>query len=217
MLERLFSSRVRVRLMALFLLHPDVHYHVRELSRQIDANYSAIWKELKNLEQVGLLRSETMTNRKVYRLNTSFPLLPELRNIVLKTVGAGDLIQQALEHTEGVEAAFIYGSFAGGEPDMDSDLDLMIIGELDLSGLASSIASVEEQLARPVNYILYSREEWQEKVEDRDPFILNIIRGDKIMLMGSIDELRKSNTAGKNYPVSSKFGRGANACQCGQT
>lgn len=189
MLERLFSSRVRVRLMTLFLLNPDVHYHVRELSRQVDANYSAIWKELKNLEQVGLLISETMMNRKVYRLNSSFLILPELRSIILKTVGAGDLMQQALNDVDGIEAAFIYGSFAGGEPDVQSDLDLMIIGEIDLSELSSSIAAIEEQLARPVNYIIYSQKEWKSKVEERDPFMLNVLEGDKIMLMGSVDEL----------------------------
>ena len=189
MLERLFSSRVRVRLMTLFLLNPDVPSHVRELSRLVDANYSAIWKELNKLEQVGLLISEIMMNRKVYRLNTSFPLLSELRSIVLKTVGAGDLMRQALDDFDGIEAAFIYGSFAGGEPDLQSDLDLMIIGEMDLSGLSSSIAAIEEQLTRPVNYILYSQEEWKSKVEEGDPFILNVMKGDKSMLIGFVDEL----------------------------
>jgi predicted nucleotidyltransferase len=189
MLERLFSSRVRVRLMTLFLLHPDVGYHARELSRQVDANYSAIWKELKNLEQVGLLFSENSMGRKVYRLNTAFPIMPELRNIILKTAGAGDLIRQALDDVAGIEAAFIYGSFAGGEPDMQSDLDLMIIGEIGLSELSSSIAAIEEELARPINYIIYSHEEWKSKVKERDPFIINVLKGEKIMLTGSIDEL----------------------------
>lgn len=189
MLERLFSSRVRVSLMTIFLLHPDLGFHVRELSRRIDANYSAIWKELKNLEQVGLLFSEDSIGRKVYRLNTSFPIMSELRNIILKTVGAGDLIRQALDDVGEIETAFIYGSFAGGEPDMESDLDLMIIGEIELSELASSIAGLEEELARPVNYIVYSQEEWKSKVEERDPFILNVLNGEKIMLIGSVDEL----------------------------
>jgi predicted nucleotidyltransferase len=189
MLERLFSSRVRVRLMTIFLLHPDVGFHVRELSRQIDANYSAIWKELKNLEQVGLLSSENSMGRKVYRLNTAFPIMPELRKIILKTVGAGDLIRNALDDVGGIEAAFIYGSFAGGEPDMESDLDLMIIGEIGLSELSSSIAAIEEQLARPINYIIYSQEEWKSKVEEGDPFILNVMKGEKMMLIGSVDEL----------------------------
>lgn len=189
MLERLFSSRVRVRLLTIFLLNPDLPCHVRELSRQVDANYSAIWKELSNLEQAGLLISETMMNRKVYRLNTAFPIMAELRKIILKTVGAGDLIRQALDGLDGIEAAFIYGSFAGGDPDLQSDLDLMIIGEIRLSELSSSIAAIEEELARPVNYIIYSQEEWKSKVKERDPFILNVLKGEKIMLIGSVDEL----------------------------
>jgi predicted nucleotidyltransferase len=189
MLERIFSSRVRVSLMTLFLLHPDVGFHIRELSRQVDANYSAVWKEVKNLEQVGLLFSEDTMGRKVYRLNTAFPILPELRNIILKTVGVGDLIRQALDNVGGINTVFIYGSFAGGEPDMESDLDLMIIGEIKLSELSSSIAAIEEELARPVNYIIYSQEEWKSKVKERNPFILNVLEGEKIMLIGSVDEL----------------------------
>ena len=72
---------------------------------------------------------------------------------------------------------------------MESDLDLMIIGEIELSELASSVAAIEEELARPVNYIIYSQEEWKSKVEERDPFILNVLKGEKIMLIGSVDEL----------------------------
>ena len=65
----------------------------------------------------------------------------------------------------------------------------IFIGEIELSELASSIAGLEEELARPVNYIVYSQEEWKSKVEDRDPFILNVLNGEKIMLIGSVDEL----------------------------
>jgi predicted nucleotidyltransferase len=189
MLERLFSSRVRVELMTLFLLHPDVGYYARELSRLVDANYSAIWKELINLEQVGLLLSESMVGRKVYRLNTGFPILPELRSIILKTVGVGEQIREALEAVKGIEAVFIYGSFSRGQPDMQSDLDLMVIGEIRLAEFSSTIASIEDRIARAVNYIIYSQEEWKTKLEEGDPFILNVIKGDKIMLIGSIDEL----------------------------
>jgi hypothetical protein len=65
----------------------------------------------------------------------------------------------------------------------------MIIGEIELSELSSSIAAIEEELARPVNYIIYSQEEWKSKVKERDPFILNVLKGEKIMLIGSVDEL----------------------------
>lgn len=82
---------MRVQLLSHFLLHPETRDHIRALASQVDAQYSAVWKELNNLEEAGLLKSETLGGRKIFTLNSQYPILPELRNIILKTVGAGDL------------------------------------------------------------------------------------------------------------------------------
>jgi predicted nucleotidyltransferase len=197
-LERLFSSRVRVQLMATFLLHPDESHHVRELSRQVGASYSAIWKELANLDVLGLLESEVSAQRKIYRINPDFPILPELQIIILKTIGAGDTIRQALQSLGEVNTAFIFGSFAEADSDSLSDLDLMVVGEVNLKDLSLSIEELENQLGRAVNYMTYTLQEWQEKVKNGDPFVHNVLEGDKIMLVGSEDVLRESAETGAN-------------------
>jgi predicted nucleotidyltransferase len=197
-LERLFSSRVRVQLLAIFLLHPDASFHVRELSRQVDASYSAIWKELANLDALGLLESEVSAQRKIYRINPDFPILPELQIIILKTIGAGDTIRQALQSLGEVNTAFIFGSFAEADSDSLSDLDLMVVGEVNLKDLSLSIEELENQLGRAVNYMTYTLQEWQEKVKNGDPFVHNVLEGDKIMLVGSEDVLRESAETGAN-------------------
>ena len=189
LLERLFSSRVRIRLLSIFLLHPDEQYHIRALASEVNAQYSAVWKELRNLEDAGLLQSEKSAGRKLFHLNPQFPIIPELRNILLKTISAGDLLRNALHGVEGVERAFIFGSFAEGELDAESDLDLMIIGEVEMADVASVVDGIEQMIAREVNYILFTREEWDSRLEEGDPFANNIRNAPKVMLIGKQDGL----------------------------
>jgi len=188
-LERLFSSRVRIDLIAHFVLHPGSHYHTRGLEKVLHANYSAIWKELRNLEEAGLLVSEEDAGRKLFRLNQDFPLLDELRAMFLKTAAAGDRIRKALEGHDGIVAAFIYGSYAQGKADALSDLDLMIIGNMELQSLSFSLSKLEGKLGRPINVVTYTPEEWRSKLANKDPFVTDVQRGPKLMLIGSEDAL----------------------------
>ena len=189
LLERLFSSRVRIQLLSHFLLHPETRDHIRALASEVDAQYNAVWKELNNLEEAGLLQSETVGGRKIFTLNSQFPIIPELRNILLKTAGAGDLVRESLKDLEGIEVAFIFGSFAEGEPDADSDLDIMLIGDLDVAQVTPVIDEMEKMLARDVNYVLFTQEEWKSRLEDGDLFVTNVRNEPRVMLIGSQDDL----------------------------
>ncbi|MEA1976975.1 MAG: nucleotidyltransferase domain-containing protein [Chloroflexota bacterium] len=175
--------------MSHFLLHPGASDHIRSLAAEVGAQYNAVWKELRNLEEAGLLQSETVGGRKIYRINSQFPIIPELRNILLKTVGAGDLIRESLKDLKGINEAFIFGSFAEGVPDAESDLDLMFIGNLDVAQVTPVIDELERVLARDVNYVLFTREEWKSRLENGDPFVTNVQDAPKVMLMGSQDDL----------------------------
>lgn len=206
MLETLFSSRVRVRLLTIFLLNTDSHLHASALVQKVGAHYNAVWKELAHLEKIGLLKSEIAANTKSYFLNTRFPILPELRAIILKTVGIGDTIRQALASLN-VNAAFVYGSFASGDMDRQSDVDIMIIGEVELEQLAPIVVRLEKNLGRLVNYIVYSSEEWQEKVDAKEPFIANVLASPKIMLIGEEDALRATRPTRTHQTVQGAPGR----------
>jgi predicted nucleotidyltransferase len=191
MLNALFASRVRVRLLTLFLLNPEARFYARALAQRIGAQYSAVWKELKRLEQAGVLLSESSPTSKSYYINPRLAILPELRSIILKTVGAGDILRRGLEGSSGqIQAAFVYGSFAAGDADPQSDLDVMLIGEVDLARLAPLIARLEKSLGRAVNYTVYSPAEWRAKQRQRDPFIENVLTSPKVILIGDEDALR---------------------------
>ena len=87
MLEKLFSSRVRVRLLDVFLSNPERRFYGRELERMTEEHQNAIWRELRNLSELGLLTDETEGRTKYYRVSPSFPLYPELRALLFKATG----------------------------------------------------------------------------------------------------------------------------------
>jgi DNA-binding transcriptional ArsR family regulator len=88
MLEHLFSSRTRVRLLGLFLLHPEKEVHVREICRITGLNINAVRRELANLEELGILRSRRAGNARFYTANIACPIYQELTGILLK-MGTG--------------------------------------------------------------------------------------------------------------------------------
>lgn len=87
MLEKLFSSRVRVRLLEVFLSNPERRFYGRELERMTEEHQNAIWRELRNLSEMGLLTDETEGRTKYYRVSPGFPLYPELRALLFKATG----------------------------------------------------------------------------------------------------------------------------------
>lgn len=189
MLEVLFSSRVRVNILVAFFMSPGFGYNARELAKSLGENYSAVWKELVRLENAGILNSEPRGNSKAYTINPNCPIVPELRLMVLKTEGIGSVIRTKLSSFEEIKAAFIYGSYASGDADNQSDLDLMVIGNIELSKFAPIIAQLEQYLKRPINYLIYSEEEWKTKLESKNPFAINVIQAPRLLLIGDENAL----------------------------
>jgi predicted nucleotidyltransferase len=183
MLATLLSSRVRAKVLAAFLLSPGESHNAWEMARKLSENYSAVWKELARLERLGILTSELRGNSKEYQVDEECPITPELRSIVLKTEGVGRMIIEKLQEIEHVKEAFIYGSYASGEADARSDLDLLIIGEVNLEQLAPVISKLEKELNRPINYGIYSEDEWNEKAAVKDPFWENVRRSPNTVLV----------------------------------
>ena len=100
MLRALFTSRVRIQLLSIFVMHPDSLFHARLLATMTGAHYSAVWKELHNLEQVGFLSSERSAHVKTYQVNPRFPILPELRAIILQQTGVPMLLNTSFNQNE---------------------------------------------------------------------------------------------------------------------
>ena len=184
-INRLFSSKLRTKLLDVFLSSPDARFYIRELERKIKEEAKNVSRELKNLEALGLLISEKQGNLKYYSVNENFFLYPELKAIIFKTTGVQGLLKEVLERLKGVETAFIYGTYATGKESEGSDVDIMIIGKPDLTELNEVISDLEEKLNREINYMCFDQEEFKERRKAGDAFINDVLSGEKIMLKGS--------------------------------
>ena len=190
MLQKLFSSKARVRLLNTFFLHPEGSFYLRELERMTGEDYKSISNELRNLETIGLLHSNKSGNMKYFHLNQDFLFFNELKSIFFKTMGAAALLKQVLYDIEVIESAFIYGSYASGTENDKSDIDLMVIGKCKMENILKLLRVPEKTLGREINVSLYERSEIRKRIKKQDPFITKIIAEEKIMLKGDDDGLR---------------------------
>ncbi len=188
MLEKLFTSKTRVKLLTLFLLNPETKLYVREIARKTGENTNAIRRELQNLNDIGLLLSEKKGNLKYYSTNKKMPIYIELTNIVLKTEGVGRTLSENLDMLGNIETAFIYGSFASGSAGGKSDIDLFIIGKVHEDELILCIEKLEKELYREINYVIFTPAEFSQRIRNNDPFIKNVLSEKRVMLIGDLNE-----------------------------
>lgn len=191
MLQKLFSSRVRVEILSTFLMNPERKLYVREVARLTGEDYKNVSMELRNLEEIGLLSSRNEGNLKYFSLNKAFVIYEELKSIFMKTKGAVGILREAVSTKRDIDYAFIYGSFATEEERAESDIDLMVIGRISLEEVLALIRGPEEKLSREINVSLYDLQEIRKRVKDHDPFIMEVLGGSKIMLIGDENELRR--------------------------
>jgi len=191
MLQKLFSSRVRVEILSVFLMNPERELYVREVERVTGEDYKNVSMELRNLEEIGLLSSRNEGNLKYFSLNKEFVIYEELKSIFMKTKGAVGILREAVSTKRHIDYVFIYGSFATGEERAESDIDVMVIGGISLEEVLALIRGPEEKLSREINVSLYDLQEMRKRVKNRNPFIMEVLEGAKIMLVGDEDELRR--------------------------
>jgi predicted nucleotidyltransferase len=191
MLEKLMKSRVRIKLLKLFFLNREKEFYLRELARITKENLNSIRMELNNLSSAGIINERKKGNQKLYQVNKASSVHEELRKLILKTVGIGDSIRKKLVKVGDVNYSLIFGSFASGEEIDESDIDLLIIGDVNEEKLIEVIENLEIELSREINYILWNKKEFEKKVKQKHHLLLDIVEKPFIMLVGDRTEFRK--------------------------
>jgi len=147
-------------------------------------------RELAGLTDVGIVLQIKDGNRTYYQANRGCPLFRELSGLMRKTAGLGDVLREALAPLKArITFAFIYGSQASGEATAASDVDLLVVGDVDEMALHGAISNAEQELARPVNYTLLSRKEFAKRRKEKGGFLARALKGKKISLLGDADEV----------------------------
>jgi predicted nucleotidyltransferase len=178
-------SKPRQRLLAYYFTNPTARLHLRDLADRLSVDPSNLSRELQHLGREGLFRSEVSGRQKYFQLNREYPLFDEVRSIVAKTIGAARLIAQSLKKIEGIEEAYLYGSFARNQQDASSDIDLLGIGAPRAEALAEAVRKLERQLGREINYTVLTRKEFESRRARKDAFLESVWHNKRVSLLGS--------------------------------
>jgi predicted nucleotidyltransferase len=180
----------RKRLLARLLLSPEKRWYLREIAREAGLSVGTVRRELAGLASAQIVRKAPDGNRTYYQANAACPLLADLTGLLRKTAGLADVVRSALAPLAGdIDGAFIYGSEASGEATASSDVDLLVVGEVDEVALHRAVNKAEKDLGRAVNYTLLGRREFARRRKDKTGFVARVLAGDKIVLAGDADEL----------------------------
>ncbi len=190
--EALFS-KIRRKVLALFLLNPEKRFYFRETVRLLGDSPGSLQRELKSLTKAGILKMEPIGIQKFYQANNESPVYTELRKIAEKTFGLVDVFRDVLRTQVGdqIDVAWIYGSIAKSSDTSSSDIDLIVIGSLPFRELVSILKPVEETMQRPVNPTLYSADEFRTKLSEKNNFVLNVMESRKLFVLGDEDDLAR--------------------------
>jgi predicted nucleotidyltransferase len=192
MIEAIFGSKLRIKILGWLYTHTDRRYFVRQLTNLIKEDSTNVSRELIRLEKAGIVVSTTEGRQKYYQANSKSPIFNELKSIVRKTFGVADVIREALAPVSGgIKAAFIFGSVARSSDDRKSDIDVMIIGDITFDEVVSALSPAENTLGREINSVVYPVEEFSKKVNKDHYFVKNVLGKEKIFLIGDEDELAR--------------------------
>jgi predicted nucleotidyltransferase len=173
-----FRTPAQGRLLAAILLaRPDERLTLTEIGRRAQVPSSTAHREVDRLERYGLVTSERFAQARVVRPNEGSPYLGDLRSLVLKAYGPATVLAELLAPLAGVEAAYVFGSWAArlaGEPGPPpGDIDLLVVGNPDPAGLDAVLQEAETILGREVQPTVVSPSEW----EAADSPLLRTIKG----------------------------------------
>ena len=189
-LEDIIISRVRVKILTLFLSHPGTIFHVRDIVRKVSEEINAVRRELAHMEKAGMVAKEQRANRLFYSFRKEYPLYFELLELIGKTSGLGGDILKYRAKLGKVKYAMISGRYLRGLMKItQTDVDVLVVGTVVLPELSQIIKAEEARRQREINYTVMTEEEFAFLKNRRDPFVLSVISGSRVMIIGDEEEL----------------------------
>jgi hypothetical protein len=149
-------GKTRRALLGILFGHPQEEYYLRQLARVAGGAHGAVQRELRQLTDAGILRRRVRGHQVFFQANHACPIFAELQSLLLKTAGVGDVLRHALAPLQSrIMLSFLYGSLVNGKPGPDSDVDVLIVGDVSFGEVVSALRPAQDQLAREVNPSVY--------------------------------------------------------------
>ncbi len=194
MIDALFGSKTRVKLLHLFLNNPGKAFYVREITRLIDEQINSVRRELSNMMNVGIVTSDTADNKLYYEVNQRYEHYVSLRAIfadqhveaVATSESAGSW-QQLITGLPGVRLAIAAGVLVHGS---SSSVDILAVGDIPTAKVKKAIKDIEKLEGRELNYSVLSYDAFYYRLSVRDKFITEILNGKHSILLDTDNMLK---------------------------
>jgi uncharacterized protein len=182
--------RTRQAILAATLMQPERSWYAADLARHLGMTRSSLQRELVALVKAGILKSRREGRMRFVQADRESPVFLELRGLLSKTAGLVDLLCNALSPFDNrITICFVFGSVARAEQTSLSDIDLFIVGDVDLQDIASPLQDCQKQLAREVNPKIFRADELAKRVASKDHFVRSVLSKAKLFVIGTQDEL----------------------------
>ncbi len=187
MIEQLFGSKTRVKLLQLFFSNPNRSFYVREITRKIDEQINSVRRELANLLSIGIISSDTTNNRLYYEVNQQYEHYPALSAIfggksvtpVTKNAVA-DTETDDIKHLGNVELAIYTGQFTRDE---SAGVDIVVVGDVNQAKITKFISELEAKEGKELRYAVMPLDEYQYRTQVNDRFLSNVLASKKQILV----------------------------------
>jgi DNA-binding transcriptional regulator YhcF (GntR family) len=193
MLEQIFGSKARVKILKTFLSKPEQKYYTRQLARDLELQVNSVRRELENLKKIGLIKeieedesvNAKKNDKKYYSCNLEFILFYELKNLFTKAnlLSCQEFLD-SLKETEGVRLLTLSGIFTG---DTKSLSDLLIVGKVNKTKFLKDLHTLEESLNKEINYTIMDETEYEYRLDIHDIFLYKFKQGKQLEIINKLD------------------------------
>ncbi len=177
------NSKIASKVLRYFFINLHKKNYINELARILDLDPGNLSRKLQEFEKEGILNSEFLGKQRYYFINKNYPLLKEIKSVFELKYGLGDLIASELKKIKGIREAYIFGSYANGNFEAESDIDVLIVGSHPVIEVSKALLPVQEKIGREINIVdLTEKELWKRK-KNKDEFIVNIFNNKLIKIV----------------------------------
>lgn len=191
--ERLSATlfgKTRRAVLALLYSHVDEPFYLRQIVRSAGAGMGAVQRELKRLSDSGIITKTVKGQQVYYMANPECPIYDELKSLVMKTAGIGEILKAALASlADSINVAFLFGSLVQGDEHSLSDADVLVVGDAAFSEVVKALSQVQETIRREINPIVFPPNEFRSKLATDHHFLRTALNSDKFFLIGDEHEL----------------------------
>lgn len=180
MIEQLFGSKTRVKLLNLFYGNPNRSFYVREITRKIDEQINSVRRELANLLSIGIITSDTTNNKLYYEVDQEFDYYQPLAEIFggakpkkgKKAPISETATPDPLKVLGNVELALYTGQFTRDE---SSGIDFLLVGDINQTQLNKYVAELEQKENKEIRYTVMTLDDFHYRQQVKDRFLANVM------------------------------------------